>query len=111
MSAATSLSSYQTTGSSYTRVNSLSISPLYAFSDKITMRAQAGISERTFLSEGVVPESDRVDWTKTASFGVEWAPLRSVTIGGNLERSSRDSNVNGLDYTDTTVGVNANLFL
>ena len=111
LSAATSLSSYQTTGSSYTRVNSLSISPLYAFSDKITMRAQAGISERTFLSEGVVPESDRVDWTKTASFGVEWAPLRSVTIGGNLERSSRDSNVNGLDYTDTTVGVNANLFL
>ena len=64
LSAATSLSSYQTTGSSYTRVNSLSISPLYAFSDKITMRAQAGIAERTFLSEGVVPESDRVDWTK-----------------------------------------------
>lgn len=109
LSASSSLSTYQTVDNSYTRLNSLSITPLYAFSDKITMRAKAAITKRTFLGEGVIPDGDRVDWGKTASFGVEWAPLRSISIGGNLERSSRDSNIDVYDYTDTTVGVNANL--
>lgn len=109
LSAASSLSSYQTLDNSYTRLNTISITPLYAFSDKITMRAKAAITKRTFLGEGVIPDGDRVDWGKTASFGVEWAPLRTISIGGNLERSSRDSNIDVYDYTDTSVGVNANL--
>lgn len=109
LSASSSLSSYQTLDNSYTRLNSLSISPLYAFSDKITMRATAAITKRTFLGEGVIPDGDRVDWSKTASFGVDWSPLRAISIGGSLERSSRDSNIDVYDYNDTTIGVNANL--
>ena len=109
LSASSSLSSYQTLDNSYTRLNSLSISPLYAVSDKITMRATAAITKRTFLGEGVIPDGDRVDWSKTASFGVDWSPLRTISIGGSLERSSRDSNIDVYDYNDTTVGVNANL--
>ena len=110
LSASRDLSSYQTNDSSYSRINTLSISPIYALSDKITMRATASISQRTFLGEGVVPSSDRVDWSKSAGFGINWTPLRSLSIGGNLERSSRNSNSPGLDFTDTTAGMNANLF-
>lgn len=108
-SASSDLSSYQTFYSSYTRNNTLSISPAYALSDKITMRATASIAERTFLGE-VVPFSNRVDTSKSLSLGVDWAPLRSVSVGASLARTSRDSNFTGLDFTDTTAGINANLF-
>jgi exopolysaccharide biosynthesis operon protein EpsL len=109
LSAASDLSSYQTLDSSYTRNNTLSISPAYALTDKVTLRASASISERTFLGEGVIPSSDRVDRAKSASLGVDWTPWRSLTVGGNLVRSTRSSNIPGLDFTDTTAGINANL--
>lgn len=110
ISASSDLSSYQTDYSSYTRNNTLSISPVYALSDKITMRAAASISERTFLGDVGTPSSERVDTGKSASLGVDWTPLRSVTVGANLVRSSRSSNFPGLDFTDTMAGINANLF-
>jgi exopolysaccharide biosynthesis operon protein EpsL len=109
LTASSDLSSYQTIDSSYTRNNILSISPAYALSDKVTLRASAIISERTFLGDGVIPSGDRVDKSKSASLEVDWAALRNVTIGGNLMRSSRSSNILGLDFTDTTAGINANL--
>jgi hypothetical protein len=36
--------------------------------------------------------------------------MRSVTVGGNLARISRDSNYAGLGFTDTTAEINANVF-
>jgi exopolysaccharide biosynthesis operon protein EpsL len=110
-SASSDLSSFQTDYSSYTRNNTLSISPVYALSDKISMRATASASERTFLGEvGISINNGRVDTSKSISLGVDWTPLRSVTIGANLARSSRSSNLAGFDFTDTTAGLNANLF-
>lgn len=109
LTASSDLSSYQTSYSSYTRNNTLSASPAYALSDKVTLRASASISERTFLGDGVVPSGDRVDKSKSASLAVDWIPLRSVSVGGNLVRSSRSSSIPGLDFTDTAAGINANL--
>lgn len=103
------LSSYWNIDSSYTRHNGLNISPAYALSDKITLRAGASISERKFLGGGIIPSSHRVDKGWSASTGVEWTPWRSVTIGGNVVRSSRNSNALGQDYNDTTAEINANL--
>jgi exopolysaccharide biosynthesis operon protein EpsL len=108
-SALSDLSSYWNSDSSYTRYNALSISPSYALSDKLTMRASASVYERTFLGKGVIPSSDRVDKGKSASIGIDWIPLRSLTIGGNLVRSSRNSSSPGLDYDDTTAEIDANL--
>jgi exopolysaccharide biosynthesis operon protein EpsL len=109
LSLASDLSSYQTDYSSYSRNNTLSISPAYALTDKITLRATANISERTFLGDVGAPSLERVDTSKSASLGVDWTPWRSVTVGGNLMRSTRSSNLPGLDFTDTTAGVNANI--
>jgi exopolysaccharide biosynthesis operon protein EpsL len=112
MAASTNLSAFQTNDSSYTRLTTFSIRPLYALSNKVTMNAHADISKRTFLGDGVTSDTNREDWIKSVGVGVDWAPLRSFSIGGEIERTSRDSNGSVVDYdfTDTTASVNANLF-
>lgn len=109
LSAYSDLTSYWNIDSSYTRNNTLSITPTYAISDKIKMQANASISERTFLGGGVIPTTNRVDTGKSASIGIDWTPLRSLTIGGDLVRSTRSSSAPGLDFEDTTAEINANL--
>ena len=109
-SAASNLSTYQTGDASYTRNTIFSIKPIYALSNKISMNAHVDVAKRSFLGDSYLADSNRVDWTKSAGIGVDWMPLRSISVGGNLERSSRDSNKTNLDYTDTTASVNANLF-
>lgn len=108
--ASSDLSSYQTIYSSYARDDTLSVSPMYSISAKISARASASISERSFLGEGVIPSLGRVDKNKSASVGLDWAPYRSISLGGNIQRSSRSSTLPGLDFTDTTVGLSANLY-
>jgi exopolysaccharide biosynthesis operon protein EpsL len=103
------LQSYQTNDSSYTRSDTLSVSPQYAVSSKVTMRASASISERSFLGGGVVQSTNRVDTDKLIDIGVEWTPYRIVTVGGNLQRSSRSSSIPGWDFSDTTCGIKLNL--
>lgn len=105
-------SNYQTGYSNYARVDSLSLSPVYAISAKITAHAMASISERTFLGQGPSPSSGRVDKERLANIGIDWAPYRSVSIGASLQRSSRNSNfsVRDLDFTDTTAGLSASLY-
>jgi exopolysaccharide biosynthesis operon protein EpsL len=112
LSAASDLSSYQTGDSSYSRLTSFSVKPLYAVSSKITMNAHAMISKRSFLGNGVITDTNREDWTKSAGVGVDWAPLRSFSVGADIDRTSRDSNstIPDYDYTDTSASVNANLF-
>ncbi len=110
LSASSDLSSYQTDYSSYTRNNTLSISPAYALGDKLTFRAAASISERKFLGDVGVLSSQRVDTSKSLSLGLDWQALRSVSVGASLAQTNRDSNIAGFDFTDTTAGINANLF-
>lgn len=104
------LSNYQTGDSNYARVDSLSLSPVYSISDKITAHAMVSISERTFLGQGPNPSTGRVDKERLASIGVDWAPYRSVSLGASLQRSSRNSNFSDLlDFTDTTASLSASL--
>jgi exopolysaccharide biosynthesis operon protein EpsL len=110
LSAARDLASYQTINSNYTRNDTLSIAPSYVLSEKVTVRGSASITDRTFVGEGVIPSSNRVDTSKIASINIDWTPMRSVTIGANLQRNSRSSNVSGFDFSDTTAGLSANLY-
>ena len=96
LSAASDLGTYQTGDSSYTRNTTFGIRPLYALSSKITVNAHADIAKRTFLGDGVISDTNREDWSKSAGIGVDWMPLRSLSIGGNLDRSSRNSNIDTL---------------
>ena len=110
LSAARDLASYQTINSNYTRNDTLSIAPSYALSEKVSVRGSASITDRTFVGEGVIPSSNRVDTSKIASINIDWTPMHSVTLGANLQRNSRSSNVSGFNYSDTTAGLSANLY-
>ncbi len=106
---ASDINSYQTNYSNYNRMNTLSFSPLYAYSEKLTVRGNASVMERSFLGGGVIPDSNRVDTTQSTSLAIDWMPRRYVTIGANLQQSSRSSNVAGFDFSDLSTGVTANL--
>ncbi len=103
------ISSYQTINSNYTNNDTLSISPIYALSEKVALRGSASITDRTFIGEGVIPSSNRVDTSKIASINIDWTPMRNVTLGANLQRNSRSSNVSGFDFSDITAGLSASL--
>lgn len=107
VSANSALASFWNIDSSYTRENTLSISPVYNISDKIRLTGFAGISERRFLGDGLVPSTNRLDKAKNISAGIDWSPLRNFTLGADLRYSKRDSNIIGFDFTDTVVGVDA----
>ena len=110
VAASRDLSSYQTSSSSYYRNDVLAISPMYSISAKLMAKANASISERTFLGDGtIVSSTDRVDRYKNASIGLSWTPYRSVTLGADVSRSTRNSNIVNRDFTDTTVGLSADL--
>jgi exopolysaccharide biosynthesis operon protein EpsL len=107
VSANTSLASFWNIDSSYTRENTLSISPIYKISDKIRLTGFAGISERRFLGDAVVPSTNRLDKARNFSAGIDWTPWRTLTLGADLRYSKRDSNIVGFDFTDTIVGIDA----
>lgn len=109
VSANSRLSTFQSSTSSYTRTNSLTISPSYEMTDKIRLRASLGISERNFEGDGVVQSNGRVDDVRTASIGVDWSPTNYLTLGLSVQQINQDSNVDGFEYDDTTASVSANL--
>lgn len=103
------LAAFQSNENSYTRTHIFSITPTYDFSEKIKLRAGLSMSERNFEGDGVVASQGREDEIKSASLGIDWSPTNYVTLGLNLQKSSQDSNIVGLDYDDTTVSASANV--
>lgn len=110
VTASRDLASFQTVNSNYTRNDILSVSPIYSISSKIKVKANASVSERTFVSDNGIPSNGRVDSSKSAGVSVDWAPYRSVSFGANIQRSSRSSTLVGYDFKDTTAGLSANLY-
>jgi len=110
LSAASDLSSFQTINSNFTRTDTLRIAPTYVLSEKVTVSGSASVIERSFIGGGVIPSSNRQDRSVISSLNVNWTPLRSVTLGANLNHNRRNSNVSNLNFSDTTVGLSANLF-
>ena len=76
---------------------------------KITVKASAGLSKRTFVGGNGIVGNGRVDTAKLASIGIDWKPYRNITLGANVQRSERSSNVAGLNFNDTIAGLSANL--
>lgn len=107
VSANSILAAFWNIDSSYTRENTFSISPVYNISNKIRLTGFAGISERRFLGDGLVPITNRLDKARNVRAGIDWTPWRNLTLGADLRYSKRDSNIIGFDFNDTVVGVDA----
>ena len=108
--AARQVAGYESTTSNYTVRDSLGITPTWAITDKISLQGNASIANRKFRGNGIGGTLAREDSEKSASIGINWLPTRYLTLGANLQRSSRGSNQPGIDYKDTTAGVSAQLF-
>ena len=102
--AASSLSVYQSLLANYARINNLSFTPTYAFTNKILVSGSASISER--VVEGGVNETETIE---NASLGLEWMPKRYVSLGAKVQKMSRTSNIANRDFTDFMTILTANV--
>ena len=108
--AARQITGYESVNSSFTVRDSLGVTPRWAITDKIALLGNASIANRRFRGSGIAGIVDREDTEKNASVSINWTPWRYVTLGANLQRSTRGSTLLGIDYKDTTAGVSAQLF-
>jgi exopolysaccharide biosynthesis operon protein EpsL len=104
------VSGYESTTSSYSVRDMIGITPSWEITDKISLQGNINIADRKFKGNGIGGTFARDDTEKSASIGVNWLPWRYLTLGANLQHSSRSSNLPGIDYTDNTAGVTAQLF-
>ncbi|MFM9836148.1 MAG: XrtB/PEP-CTERM-associated polysaccharide biosynthesis outer membrane protein EpsL [Methylophilaceae bacterium] len=104
------VSGYESTTSSYTVRDMLSITPSWSITDKISLQGNVNIADRKFKGNGSGGTIARDDSEKSASIGISWLPWRYLTLGANLQHSSRSSNQPGIDFTDNTAGISAQLF-
>lgn len=106
------LASFQTFTSSYTVNDTISMSPAWMISDKLSLQMSASLSNRRFEGDGVLglPDINRKDRAKALSLSFSWKPWRSVTLGGSLQHSTRESTESSLDFSDDSASLSAQLF-
>lgn len=105
------VSSHQRDESSFAIKDMLRMSPSWEITSKLALEGSASIARRKFLGDprpGQLSDG-RKDIEKRASVALSWKPRDFVTVSGSLERAERSSNLQGLDYKDTTVGVSTEL--
>jgi hypothetical protein len=104
------VSGYESTTSSYSVRDMVAVTPSWAITDKISLQGNVNIADRKFKGNGISGTFARDDTEKSASIGINWLPWRYLTLGANLQHSSRSSNLPGIDYKDNIAGVSAQLF-
>ncbi len=104
------LSAWWQTYSSYRVDDSLSITPIWQIGAKTSLRARVERIRSDF--RGPLPSNAgpaRGDTLHSAQIGVEWLPLRSLTLDASLQRLRRSSNFSGVDFDTSIAGVNARI--
>jgi exopolysaccharide biosynthesis operon protein EpsL len=104
------LASYQTNDASYARTDDINISTVYLLSSKIKVGANVSVSERTYLGNGYVLTTGRVDKERLAGINLEWTPRRSIVLDASVDYKSRSSNLSStLDYNAIQGGLSASI--
>jgi len=99
----------------YTKITNkgLTIAPTWQFSPKTTIQASLSTTRNEYGgSSGTAPLTGpaRIDTVDSASLGVNWAALPTLTLGASLQRQQRRSNTAPLtDFNDTTANFNASV--
>ena len=104
-------STWWTSITSYVVTDTVSLIPVWAITEKVTVRGQIDHATRDFRGPlpGAPAGEARHDTTGSAQIGLDWTPIRSLTLGTAVQKSRRSSNYPGLDFSDTTTSVNAQL--
>jgi exopolysaccharide biosynthesis operon protein EpsL len=110
LAAARSLSSFQTTASSYYVNDSLTLTPVWRIDSQISLRGRFERSQRDYQGPlaGVTTPA-RLDQSRNAQISLDWVPQRALTLSASLQRDQRTSNEANLDYDANIASVSAQL--
>ena len=99
LSAVRRIVSDQVTTSSYYVDDSIAFAPIWQISSKMALRLNLASSQRDFLGYAVValpvPRRDR---TQTIQLGLDWSPIRAVSLSVTLLHDQRRSNYSEPEY-------------
>ena len=101
------LYSFQEDGNSYYVANTLSVSPVWQYSPKTTLRLRYDYSDRDYRGAIIASAEQRQDTVQTLLFATDWKATRKLTFTGTLQRTQRSSNLDGFDYDANSAGINA----
>ncbi|UFS68818.1 outer membrane beta-barrel protein [Geomonas sp. RF6] len=87
----------------YSVTNTFSLGVNYQVTEKVKATALERLMWKDYeaLPESSAP--NRSDFINETSAGVEWAPINRLTLNLDYTYSSRDSDIEGFDFTDHTV--------
>jgi exopolysaccharide biosynthesis operon protein EpsL len=109
LSASRTLTPWQVVFASYTIDDMLAVTPSWQISAKTVGRVRLERT-RTDFRGGTVPlDPPRTDTTDVVLVAIDWSPLRAITLGANLQRQSRSSNLAVFEYDTTIAGLSASL--
>lgn len=100
--------SWWSSSASYTTTDSISVTPTWLIAEKISLYGRADWSQRKFREPLIATTANgRLDKVSTYQIGLNWTPVRYLTLGTDVQSSRRNSNQPGLDFSDTTVSARA----
>lgn len=107
-SLAREMSSYQTATSSYSVADRFAFAPYWQFGTKTTLRARYDYARLDYRGALIAsPLGERSDTLRSAMIGLEWQPLRTLSLSASLQNDQRTSSQPGLDYDAKIANVSA----
>lgn len=99
----------ETVTSNYILTQGVRVGPRWSFSDKLTLQANVGFSNRQFLGDPlvVVGAPVRKDDVFTVSASALWAPVYRAQVNATLSYDARKSNAVLSDFTAVTLFLSA----
>lgn len=107
VSVSRNLYSYQEAENSYYIAETFSISPVWEYSPKTTLRARYDYSEREYRGAIVSIPELRDDRLQMFLLAADWKATRNIIVTGALQRDKRSSNFEDFDYNATSASINA----
>lgn len=98
------------TASSFRTEDTLSVSPAWRVSEKITLRMTAVRRSTEYLGALVPTAGDpRRDLVRSVEFGANWMPHRRIALGASLRHDRRSSSDAAFSFDNTVANVNASV--
>lgn len=99
-----------TPGSTHRADNTFTLAPVWQVSEKVSLNMNAVRVSTDYPAFGnLFAGPPRRDITRRLSLGANWLVHPKVNLSATLQREERSSNLPGLDFNDSIVGIAANL--
>lgn len=109
LSLSRNLFSFQEDINSYYVADTFSVSPIWKYSPKTTLRVRYDYSDRDYRG-AIVPTAElRQDKVHSLLFATDWQATRKLTVTGTLQHDQRSSNIDGFDYDANAASINAQI--